>query len=132
MERIASATGVPCETRTSIWGSLGTISAGVCLFWRIVILRLALMSHPSGRTTSTGADYPDQTATDIDLSQTCPGESHIRSTDATVVLSTVGDTRYVRVWEHTICPVFAGGIACCRRSGWPGSSMRLSCIGRRS
>ena len=21
----------------------------------------------------------------------------------------VGDTRHVRVWEHTICPVFAGG-----------------------
>src|SRR3954454_15298903 len=33
----------------------------------------------------------------------------------------VADTRYVRVWEHTICPVFAGGLACCRRSGWPGS-----------
>src|SRR5215211_6935421 len=28
-------------------------------------------------------------------------------------LHPVGDTRYVRVWEHTICPVFAGGIACC-------------------
>ena len=44
----------------------------------------------------------------------------------------VGDTRYVRVWEHTICPVFTGGIACCRRSEWPGSSMRLGCIKRGS
>src|SRR3954454_17518794 len=42
----------------------------------------------------------------------------------------VGDTRYVRVWEHTICPVFTGEIACCRRSGWPGPSMQLGFIGR--
>src|SRR3954451_9340865 len=34
MARIASATGVPCETRTSTWRSLDTISSGVCLFWR--------------------------------------------------------------------------------------------------
>src|SRR3954468_18079132 len=44
------------ETRTSTWRSLDTISSGGCLFWRIVILRLALMSQTSGRTTSTGAD----------------------------------------------------------------------------
>src|SRR4051812_16108012 len=56
MARIASATGVPCATSTSTWRSLDTISSGVCLFWRIVILRLALMSHPAGRTTATGAD----------------------------------------------------------------------------
>src|SRR4051812_10978998 len=57
MARIASATGVPCETRTSTWRSLETISSGGCLFWRIVILRLALMSHTSGWTTATGADH---------------------------------------------------------------------------
>src|SRR4051794_27792379 len=56
MERIASATGVPCETSTSTWRSLDTISSGVCRFLRIVILRPALVSHTSGRTTSTGAD----------------------------------------------------------------------------
>ena len=28
--------------------------------------------------------------------------------------------------------VFTGGIACCRRSEWPGSSMRLGCIKRGS
>src|SRR5215207_4350094 len=38
IERIASATGVPCATRTSTWRSLEMISSGVCLFWRIVIL----------------------------------------------------------------------------------------------
>src|SRR5215217_6213870 len=38
MERIASVTRVPCATRTSTWRSLETISSGVCLFLRIVIL----------------------------------------------------------------------------------------------
>src|SRR5215212_833284 len=57
MARIASATGVPCATSTSTWRSLDTISSGVCRFWRIVILRLALRSHTSGRTTSPGADH---------------------------------------------------------------------------
>jgi hypothetical protein len=32
IERIASATGVPCATRTSTWRSLATISSGLCLF----------------------------------------------------------------------------------------------------
>src|SRR3954464_7673890 len=36
--RIASATGVPCATRTSTWRSFATISSGVCLFLPIVIL----------------------------------------------------------------------------------------------
>src|SRR3954451_12563929 len=58
MVRSASATGVPCETRTSTWRSLDTISSGVCLFLRSVILRLALVSHTSGRTTARGADQP--------------------------------------------------------------------------
>src|SRR3954466_1354064 len=58
--RIASATGVPCATSTSAWRSLETISSGVCLFLRIVILRLALVSHTSGRTTSKGADHRPQ------------------------------------------------------------------------
>src|SRR3954466_14679655 len=58
MARIASATGVPCATRTSTWRSLDTISSGVCLFLRIVILRLALVSVTSGRTTARGADQP--------------------------------------------------------------------------
>src|SRR3954453_21837443 len=58
MVRTASATGVPCATRTSTWRSLDTISSGGCLFWRIVILRVALMSHTAGRTTSPGADQP--------------------------------------------------------------------------
>src|SRR3954466_1393746 len=57
MARIASATGVPCATSTSTWRSLDTISSGVCRFWGIVILRLALRSHTSGRTTSPGADH---------------------------------------------------------------------------
>src|SRR3954449_8504804 len=57
MERIASATGVPCATSTSTWRSLETISSGVCRFLRIVILRLALVSHTAGRTTARGADH---------------------------------------------------------------------------
>src|ERR671912_2193980 len=32
IERTASATGVPCATRTSTWRSLETISSGLCLF----------------------------------------------------------------------------------------------------
>src|SRR3954454_8462873 len=56
MERIASATGVPCATRTSTWRSFATISSGVCLFLPIVIL-LRLGSHTSGWTTPTGADH---------------------------------------------------------------------------
>src|SRR5215217_6347879 len=32
MVRIASATGVPCATRTSTWRSFATISSGLCLF----------------------------------------------------------------------------------------------------
>src|SRR3954467_13066356 len=55
MARIASATGVPCATRTSTWRSLEMISSGVCLFLPIVIL-LWLRSHTSGWTTPTGAD----------------------------------------------------------------------------
>src|SRR3954454_3271354 len=58
MARIASATGVPCATRTSTWRSLDTISSGVCLFWPIVSLRLALMSQTAGQTTARGADQP--------------------------------------------------------------------------
>src|SRR5215204_5001118 len=54
--RIASATGVPCATSTSTWRSLETISSGVCLFFRIVIL-LRLGSHTSGWTTPKGADH---------------------------------------------------------------------------
>src|SRR3954468_15365824 len=53
MARIASATGVPCATRTSTWRSLEMISSGVCLFLPIVIL-LWLRSHTSGWTTPTG------------------------------------------------------------------------------
>jgi hypothetical protein len=34
IERIASATGVPCPVITSTWRSLATISSGVCLFLR--------------------------------------------------------------------------------------------------
>src|SRR3954451_16139834 len=56
MGRIASATGVPCATRTSTWRSLEMISSGVCLFLPIVIL-LWLRSHTSGWTTPTGADH---------------------------------------------------------------------------
>src|SRR5215218_3519566 len=56
MARIASATGVPCATRTSTWRSLEMISSGVCLFLRIVIL-LRPQSHTSGWTTPTGADH---------------------------------------------------------------------------
>src|SRR4028118_2163606 len=56
IERIASATGVPCATRTSTWRSLEMISSGVCLFLRIVIL-LRLKSHTSGWTTPKGADH---------------------------------------------------------------------------
>src|SRR3954467_1876601 len=59
MARIASATGVPCPTSTSTWRSLDTISSGGCLFWRIVILRLALRSHTAGRTTPKGADQDE-------------------------------------------------------------------------
>src|SRR3954454_5764579 len=55
MERIASATGVPCATRTSTWRSFATISSGGCLFLPIVIL-LRLRSHTSGWTTPLGAD----------------------------------------------------------------------------
>src|SRR5215213_4539308 len=58
MARIASATGVPCATRTSTWRSLEMISSGVCLFLPIVIL-LRLRSHTSGWTTPTGADHID-------------------------------------------------------------------------
>src|SRR5918998_2428722 len=57
IERIASATGVPCATRTSTWRSLATISSGVCRFLRIVIL-LRLKSHTSGWTTPMGVDQP--------------------------------------------------------------------------
>src|SRR5215213_6354333 len=56
IERIASATGVPCATRTSTWRSLEMISSGVCLFLRIVIL-LRPQSHTSGWTTSKGEDH---------------------------------------------------------------------------
>src|SRR5215210_1349700 len=59
MERIASVTRVPCATSTSTWRSLETISSGVCLFLRIVIL-LRLASHTSGWTTPTGADHNDR------------------------------------------------------------------------
>jgi hypothetical protein len=54
--RIASATGVPYETRTSTWRSLETISSGMRLVLRIVIL-LRLGSHPSGWTTPKEADH---------------------------------------------------------------------------
>src|SRR4051812_15640806 len=57
--RIASATGVPCATRTSTWRSLETISSGVCRFVRIVIL-LRLASHTSGWTTPMGADQAEE------------------------------------------------------------------------
>src|SRR5215208_5242733 len=56
MVRIASATGVPGATSTSTWRSLATISSGLCLFLRIVIL-LRLVSHTSGWTTPLGADH---------------------------------------------------------------------------
>ena len=53
----------------------------------------------------------------------------------TVCHARVGDTRYVRVREHTICPVFTGGIACCRRSecpdhlcDWASSEEGLICV----
>src|SRR3954452_17689617 len=59
--RIASATGVPCATRTSTWRSFATISSGVCLFLPIVILlrlsRAILQDGPlqRGRITLGGA-----------------------------------------------------------------------------
>src|SRR3954453_4209379 len=56
---MASATGVPCATRTSTWRSLETISSGVCRFFRIVIL-LRLGSHTSGWTTPMGADQAEE------------------------------------------------------------------------
>src|SRR5215207_3631331 len=58
IERIASATGVPCATRTSTWRSLEMISSGVCLFWRIVILlgsKAILQDGPLQRGRITGA-----------------------------------------------------------------------------
>src|SRR3954447_21568992 len=65
MARIASATGVPCATRTSTWRSLEMISSGVCLFLPIVIL-LWLRSHTSGWTTPTGADHWDSISDESD------------------------------------------------------------------
>src|SRR4051794_18010986 len=44
----------------------------------------------------------------------------------------VGGTRYGPGLLDTILSVFSGGVECCRRSEWPGSSMRLGCIKRRS
>src|SRR4051795_11860601 len=57
MARIASATGVPCATRTSTWRSLEMISSGGCLLLIVILLRLR--SHTSGWTTPTGADHAD-------------------------------------------------------------------------
>src|SRR3954469_4276333 len=70
--RIASATGVPCATRTSTWRRLATISSGVCRFFGIVIL-LRLPSHPSGWTTPKGADHGPMLADclDQDLGGVC-------------------------------------------------------------
>src|SRR3954452_12185121 len=60
MERIASATGVPCATRTSTWRSFATISSGVCRFLPIVILlrlsRAILQDGPLQRGRITPAD----------------------------------------------------------------------------
>src|SRR3954447_19624549 len=64
MVRIASATGVPCATSTSTWRSLETISSGVCLFFRMVIL-LRLKTHTSGRTTSKGVDQGSASAVPV-------------------------------------------------------------------
>src|SRR4051812_40808960 len=60
------------------------------------------------------------------------GRSPPRLIIAPAVSPATGGTNSATVWEHTICPVFTGEIACCRRSEWPGSSMRLGCIKRRS
>src|SRR3954471_22698327 len=61
--RIASATGVPCATRTSTWRSFAAISSGGCLFFPIVILlrlsRAILQDGPLQRGRITmGADQP--------------------------------------------------------------------------
>src|SRR3712207_2891898 len=53
-ERTASATPCPCETRTSTWRSLATISSGVCLLRGIAVLH-AVRRHTSGWTTPVGA-----------------------------------------------------------------------------
>src|SRR3954470_10231066 len=66
MARIASATGVPCATRTSTWRSFATISSGGCLFLPIVILlrlsRAILQDGPLQRgrinRPDTGRDIP--------------------------------------------------------------------------
>jgi len=56
IERIASATGVPCATTTSTWRSFAMIPSGVCRFFCIVMILLGLTMHTSGRTISTGVD----------------------------------------------------------------------------
>src|SRR3712207_5476777 len=52
-ERTASATLCRCETRTSTWRSLATISSGLCLLRGIAVL-LPVRRHTSGWTTSVG------------------------------------------------------------------------------
>src|SRR5215213_5498340 len=47
------------------------------------------------------------------------GRSPPRLIIAPAVSPATGGTNSATVWEHTICPVFTGGIACCRRSEWP-------------
>src|SRR3712207_915293 len=53
---MASATPCPCETRTSTWRSLATISSGVCLLRGIAVLH-PVQRHTSGWTTSLGAAH---------------------------------------------------------------------------
>src|SRR4051812_3059245 len=48
------------------------------------------------------------------------GRSPPRLIIAPAVSPATGGTNSATVWEHTICRVFTGGIACWRRSEWPG------------
>jgi hypothetical protein len=46
---------LPCESNTSTWRNLATISSGLCLFFPIALL-LRPKSHTPRRTTSKGED----------------------------------------------------------------------------
>src|ERR671915_6253 len=54
MERIASATDVPCEVSTSTWRSLATICSGVCLLLAISVLLPGSKAIPKARPLQWG------------------------------------------------------------------------------
>src|SRR3954453_23669228 len=111
MARIASATGVPCATRTSTWRSLEMISSGVCRFVRIVIL-LRLASHTSGRTTSKGADQLEHALPHAGLGPATEAGLHLDPTAKALGQIAPGDASPIAV-EHRLHeePVILGGHA---------------------